>query len=148
MEVILLEKVSKLGELGDKVSVNAGYGRNFLLPKGKAVAANKANLAKFEARRAELEAAAKEALQTAQARATILRESLVTIAVQAGGAGKLFGSIGAKGIAEALTAAGHDVDKNEVKMPAGSLRNTGEYTIPLQLHSDVTVDVTIQIVAE
>jgi large subunit ribosomal protein L9 len=148
MDVILLEKVGKLGALGDKVSVKAGYGRNFLLPKGKAVVANKANLAKFEAQRAALETAEKEVLMEAQARATDLRDTLVTIAAQAGEAGKLFGSIGAKDIADALTAAGHAVHKSEIRMPAYTLRSIGEYVISLQLHSEVNVDVTIQIVAE
>lgn len=148
MQVILLEKVGKLGGLGDQVNVKAGFGRNYLIPQGKAVPANKANKESFEARRAELEAAAAEKLAAAQARAEAMSELVVTIAANAGDEGKLFGSIGTKDIADAVTAAGHAVDKAEVKMPEGALRNVGSYEIALQLHSDVSVEVTIQVEAE
>lgn len=148
MQVILLEKVGKLGGLGDQVNVKAGFGRNFLIPQGKAVPANKANKESFEARRAELEAAAAEKLAAAQSRAEAMNELVVTIAANAGDEGKLFGSIGTKDIADAVTAAGHAVDKAEVKMPEGALRNVGSYEIALQLHSDVSVEVTIQVEAE
>ena len=148
MQVILLEKVGKLGALGDQVNVKAGYGRNFLIPQGKAVPADKANKESFEARRAELEAAAAEKLAAAQARAEAMNELVVTIAANAGDEGKLFGSIGTKDIADALAAAGHVIDKSEVKLPEGALRNIGSYEIAVQVHSDVSVDVTIQVEAE
>ena len=148
MQVILLEKVGKLGGLGDQVNVKAGFGRNYLIPQGKAVPANKANKESFEARRAELEAAAAEKLAAAQSRAEAMNELVVTIAANAGDEGKLFGSIGTKDIADAVTAAGHAVDKSEVKMPEGALRNIGSYEIAMQLHSDVSVEVTIQVEAE
>ncbi len=148
MQVILLEKVGKLGGLGDQVNVKAGFGRNFLIPQGKAVPANKANKESFEARRAELEAAAAEKLAAAQSRAEAMNELVVTIAANAGDEGKLFGSIGTKDIADAVTAAGHAVDKAEVKMPEGALRNVGSYAIAMQLHSDVSVEVTVQVEAE
>ncbi|MCP4789542.1 MAG: 50S ribosomal protein L9 [Gammaproteobacteria bacterium] len=148
MQVILLEKVGKLGALGDEISVKAGYGRNFLIPQGKAVPANKANKESFEARRAELEAAAAEKLAAAQARADAMSELVITIAANAGDEGKLFGSIGTKDIADALGVAGHTVDKSEIKLPEGALRNIGSYVIAVQLHGDVSVDVSVQIDAE
>ncbi|HBD22899.1 MAG: 50S ribosomal protein L9 [Pseudomonadales bacterium] len=148
MEVILLEKVGKLGSLGDQVNVKSGFGRNFLIPQGKAVPANKANKEAFEARRSELEAAAAEKLAAAQARAEAMNELTVTIVANAGDEGKLFGSIGTKDIADALAAAGQTVDKSEVKLPEGALRNIGTYAIALQLHSDVSVEVTVQVEAE
>ncbi|HCI02748.1 MAG: 50S ribosomal protein L9 [Oceanospirillaceae bacterium] len=148
MEVILLEKVGKLGSLGDQVNVKSGFGRNFLIPQGKAVPANKANKEAFEARRSELEAAAAEKLAAAQARAEAMNELTVTIVANAGDEGKLFGSIGTKDIADALAAAGQTVDKSEVKLPEGALRNIGSYAIALQLHSDVSVEVTVQVEAE
>ena len=148
MEVILLEKVGKLGALGDQVNVKSGFGRNFLIPQGKAVPANKANKEAFEARRAELEAAAAEKLAAAQVRAEAMNELSVTIVANAGDEGKLFGSIGTKDIADALAAAGQTVDKSEVKLPEGALRNIGTYAIAVQLHSDVSVDVTVQVEAE
>ena len=148
MEVILLEKIGKLGNLGDKVAVKAGYGRNFLIPQGKAVPATEANVAKFEERRAELEAAAAEALAAANARAEALNEKEVTIVSKAGDEGKLFGSIGTKDIADAITAAGAEVEKSEVRLPEGALRNIGEYEIAIQLHSEVTATITLTVVAE
>ncbi|MFL1465245.1 50S ribosomal protein L9 [Marinobacter sp. DUT-3] len=148
MEVILLEKVANLGSLGDKVKVKAGYGRNFLLPYGKAVAATAENLKAFEERRAELEKAAAEKLAAAQTRAEALEGASVTITSKAGEEGKLFGSIGVRDIADAVTADGTEVEKSEVRLPEGPLRVTGEYDIELQLHSDVTVVIKLVVVAE
>ncbi len=148
MEVILLEKVGNLGDLGEKVKVKAGFGRNFLLPQGKAVPANKENLEVFEARRAELEAAAQQRLSEAQARADKLASVSVSIAANAGEEGKLFGSIGTRDVAEAITAAGVEVSKSEVLMPEGVIRELGEYEISLQLHSDVSQLVVVAVVPE
>lgn len=148
MDVILLEKVANLGSLGDKVKVKAGYGRNFLLPYGKAVAATADNLKAFEERRAELEKAAAEKLAAAQARGEALEGASVTITSKAGEEGKLFGSIGVRDIADAITATGTDVEKSEVRLPEGPLRVVGEYEIELQLHSDVTVNINLAVVAE
>ena len=148
MEVILLEKVANLGSLGDKVTVKAGYGRNFLLPYGKAVPATEANLKAFEERRAELEKAAAEKLSAAQARAEALEGAAFTISSKAGEEGKLFGSIGVRDIADAITAGGTEVEKSEVRLPEGPIRVTGEYEIELQLHSDVEVSVKLAVVAE
>jgi len=148
MEVILLEKVANLGSLGDKVKVKAGYGRNFLLPYGKAVPATEANLKAFEERRAELEKAAAEALAAAQARAEALEGASFSISSKAGDEGKLFGSIGVRDIAEVITAAGTAVEKSEVRLPEGPIREIGEFDIELHLHSDVDVTVKLAVVAE
>ena len=149
MEVILLENIGSLGGLGDKVDVKAGYGRNFLIPKGKAVPATSDNVAAFEARRAELERAAAEALTAAQKRAESLQAlGTITIEANVGEEGKLFGSIGTRDIADAVTAAGCEVEKSEVRLPEGSLRETGEYEISVQLHSDVTAAMTVAVVPE
>ncbi|WP_339672587.1 50S ribosomal protein L9 [Dasania marina] len=148
MQVILLEKVGKLGELGDKVNVKAGFGRNYLLPYGKAVSATKANVADFEVRRAELEAAATEKRATAEARAAKLASINVVITGNAGDEGKLFGSIGTRDIADAITAAGVDVSKSEVRLPIGVIREIGEFEIDVQLHSEVTQTVKVSVVAE
>ncbi|WP_317930033.1 50S ribosomal protein L9 [Halioxenophilus sp. WMMB6] len=149
MEVILLEKVGKLGKIGDKVSVKAGYGRNFLVPQGKALPATEKNVAEFEARRAELEAAAAEKASEATARAEKLAELVqVTITAKAGDEGKLFGSVGTRDIADAITAAGVAVAKAEVKLPEGALRDLGEYDIDLQLHTEVTQVLKVVVVAE
>jgi large subunit ribosomal protein L9 len=148
MEVILLEKVGKLGNLGDKINVKAGYGRNYLIPYGKAVSATKDNLAAFEERRSELEAAAVDKLTTAQTRAAQLEEFSVTITSKAGDEGKLFGSIGVRDVADAVSAAGVAVEKSEVKMPIGSIRDLGEYPITLQLHTDVSVEINVIVIAE
>lgn len=148
MEVILLEKVGKLGALGDKVTVKAGYGRNFLVPYGKAVPATASNVAEFEARRAELEKAAAEKLGAAEGRAEELNEKAVTITSKAGDEGKLFGSIGVRDIADAVTAAGVEVSKSEVRLPEGPLREVGEYDITIQLHSDVSAVIKLSVVAE
>ena len=148
MDVILLDKVGKLGNVGDKVTVNAGFGRNFLIPQGKALAATAANLADFEARRAELEAAAAAKRSDAEARAAKLAELAVKLATKAGDEGKLFGSIGTRDIADAITAAGVEVAKSEVRLPEGALREVGEYDIDVQLHSEVTQLVKVVIEAE
>jgi large subunit ribosomal protein L9 len=146
MDVILLERVTGLGNLGDKVNVKAGYGRNYLLPYGKAVSATAANLADFEARRAELEAAAAARRASADARAEKLNGLKVTIAVNAGDEGKLFGSVGTRDIADAITAAGVEVNKSEVRLPEGALRTTGEFEVDVHLHSDVDASITLTIV--
>ena len=148
MEVILLEKVANLGTLGDQVKVKAGYGRNFLIPFGKAVPATKANVAEFEARRADLEAAAAEKLAEAQKRAEQLSEIELTITAKAGDEGKLFGSIGTRDLAESISATGVEVAKSEVRLPAGPIRTTGEFDIALQLHTDVAATVKIFVEAE
>jgi large subunit ribosomal protein L9 len=149
MEVILLENIGNLGALGEKVDVKPGYGRNFLIPQGKAVPATEDNVAKFEARRAELEAAAAETLAAAAARGEALAAlGSVNIGATAGEEGKLFGSVGTRDIAEALTAAGCAVDKAEVRLPEGAIRELGEFEIMIQLHAEVTSSVAINIVAE
>lgn len=148
MEVILLDKVGKLGNIGDKVSVKAGYGRNFLLPQGKAVAATAKNVADFEVRRAGLEAAAAAKKAEAETRAAKLAELSVTIAANAGDEGRLFGSIGTRDISDAITAAGVEVSKSEVRLPQGALREVGEYNIDVQLHAEVTQAVKLLVVAE
>lgn len=148
MEVILLEKVGKLGTIGDKVNVKSGFGRNFLVPQGKAVAATATNVAEFEARRAELEAAAAAKKADAEARAAKLAELSVTIAANAGDEGKLFGSIGTRDIADAITTAGVEVVKAEVKLPEGALREVGEYEIDIQVHAEIIQSVKLSVVAE
>lgn len=146
MEVILLEKVQNLGELGDKVNVKPGYGRNYLVPSGKATPATPANVAAFEQRRAELEKAQAEKLGAAESRAEQLRDATVTIKAKAGTEGKLYGSVGTREIAEAVSATGVALEKHEVLLPEGALRETGEHEIALHLHSDI--DVTIKVVVE
>ncbi|MEN0039652.1 MAG: 50S ribosomal protein L9 [Cellvibrio sp.] len=148
MEVILLDKVGRLGAIGDKVTVKSGYGRNYLLPQGKAIAATAKNIADFEARRAELEAAAAGKIADATARAEKLAALEVTIAANAGDEGRLFGSIGTRDIAEAITAAGVAVAKSEVRLPQGVLREIGQYEIDVQLHSEVTQAVKLAVIAE
>jgi large subunit ribosomal protein L9 len=149
MDVILLENIGNLGGLGDQVSVKAGYGRNYLIPQGKAVPATEANVAAFEARRAELERAAAEALTAAQARAEALAAlDVITIAANAGEEGKLFGSIGTRDIADAVTAAGCEIDKSEVRLPEGALRETGEYSVAIQVHPEVMTDIALAVVPE
>lgn len=148
MEVILLEKVNRLGELGDKVDVKAGYGRNFLIPQGRAVPATKGNLERFEERRAELEKLASERLAAAEKRAEALREIELEIAVRSGDEGKLFGSVGARDIVDAIVAKGVEVEKSEVRLPHGALRQTGEFPIDVQVHSDIVVQVTLTVVPE
>ncbi len=148
MEVILLDKVGRLGAIGDKVTVKSGYGRNFLLPQGKAVAATAKNIADFEARRADLEAAAAGKIGAATARAEQLAALAVTIAAKAGDEGRLFGSIGTRDIAEAITAAGVAVAKSEVRLPQGVLREIGQYEIDVQLHAEVIQAVKLAVIAE
>ncbi|MFT6791872.1 MAG: large subunit ribosomal protein L9 [Cellvibrionaceae bacterium] len=148
MEVILLDKVGKLGEVGDKVSVKAGFGRNYLIAQGKALPANDANLAAFEVRRAELEAAAEEKKSVAQKRAGQLAEISVTLFANAGEEGKLFGSIGTRDIAQAITMAGVEVTKTEVKLPEGALRELGEYAIDIQLDSEVIQSIKLVVEPE
>lgn len=148
MQVILLEKIKNLGALGDKVNVKPGYGRNFLIPQGKAVPATEKNVADFEARRAELEARANAALADARARAERIGALAVVIAAKAGDEGKLFGSVGTRDIADAITKLGEAVDKSEVRLPNGALRSTGDYDIDLQLHGEVSVAVKVTVVAE
>ena len=147
MEVILLETLKNLGDLGAVVDVRSGYGRNFLIPQGKALPATKDNLAEVEQRRAELEKHAAEQLAAAQERGEKLNEASVTVSSKAGDEGKLFGSVGTRDIAEAITAAtGVEVEKSEVKLPHGALRNTGEYEIDVVLHADVTVTIKLAVV--
>ncbi|HEY0923917.1 MULTISPECIES: 50S ribosomal protein L9 [Rheinheimera] len=149
MQIILLDKVANLGGLGDNVAVKSGYARNFLFPQGKAVPATKANIEKFEARRAELEAKLADDLTAANDRAAkIAALGEVTIASKAGDEGKLFGSVGTRDIADAITEAGVKVSKAEVKLPTGTLRETGEYEIDVQLHAEVTATVKIVVIAE
>lgn len=148
MEVILLEKVGRLGTIGDKVNVKAGYGRNFLMPQGRAIPATTANVAEFETRRAELEATADAKKAVAVARAEKLAELSITIEANAGDEGKLFGSIGTRDIADAIIKAGAEVSKSEVRLPEGALRELGEYEINIQLHSEVTQAVKLSVVAE
>ena len=147
MEVILLEKLGRSGSVGDKVNVKSGYARNFLFPYAKAIPATKENLANFEARKVELLKAAAEKLSIAQSRADKLNGLAVIIAANAGDEGKLFGSVGTRDIAEALTAAGQPVGKSEVLLPDGALRELGEFSINLALGSEVTVTVKLNIVA-
>jgi len=149
MDVILLEKTRNLGELGQKVSVKSGYGRNFLIPLGKAVPATEANVKHFEERRAELEKKAADVLAAAQARLEKIKAlGNVTITSKAGDEGKLFGSIGTRDIADAITAAGVDVQKSEVSLPLGAIRQAGDYEIDIQVHSDVNGTVTLSVVPE
>jgi len=148
MEVILLEKVANLGNIGDRVKVRSGFGRNFLLPQGKATLATAANVAKFEARRAELERLAQEQFSSAQQRAAALKDFHLTIHAKAGTEGKLFGSIGTADIAEAGTRAGHAIARSEVRLPNGPLRMVGEHSVNLHLHADIDVTLPVTIIAE
>lgn len=148
MQVILLQKVANLGNIGDRVKVKPGFGRNFLLPTGKATLATPDNVAKFEARRAELEKLACAELQSAEERAAALKDFKLTITAKAGTEGKLFGSIGTVDIAEAVSKAGFKLQRSEVRMPNGPLRMLGEHQVELHLHADVDVPLTVTIVAE
>lgn len=148
MEVILLEKVYNLGELGDKVKVKPGYGRNYLIPSGKAVSATKENVAMFEERKAELEKQQQEALAAANSRAEKLKDVSVTITRKAGSEGKLFGSVGTIDIAEAVSATGTELEKHEIRMPEGPIRVTGEYEFDVQLHADVTTMIKVIVAPE
>ncbi|QKT04709.1 50S ribosomal protein L9 [Ectothiorhodospiraceae bacterium 2226] len=149
MDVILLEKVQNLGNLGDRVKVRSGYGRNFLLPKGKAVAATPDNIAKFEERRAELEKALAEAVAAAEGRAAKLEGLSVTIKHRAGDEGRLFGTVSPAEIAEAITqASGEEISRKEIDMGGQSLREVGEYDVRVMLHADVAPAVKVVIEAE
>ena len=148
MDIILLQKVANLGNIGDRVKVKSGYGRNFLLPKGKATLATAENVAKFEARRAEFEKTARVELESAQARAKKLEGFKLTLTAKAGGEGKLFGSIGTSDVAEGLKKAGVEIERSEVRLPHGPIRLAGEHTVQLHLSADVTVPLTVIVVAE
>jgi large subunit ribosomal protein L9 len=148
MDVILLKKVANLGNIGDRVKVKSGYGRNFLLPSGNATLATASNVAKFEAQRAEFERTAAADLETAERRAQSLRDYKLIISAKAGTEGKLFGSIGTADIAEALTRAGYPVERSEVRMPLGPIRTVGEQVLSLHFHSDVNLDLSVTVVAE
>ncbi|RRQ22671.1 50S ribosomal protein L9 [Thiohalobacter thiocyanaticus] len=148
MEVILLEKVANLGALGDQVRVKPGYGRNYLIPQGKATPATPENIEKFEQRRAELERQAAEALAAAQTRAGKLEGFELTLTAKAGDEGKMFGSVGTADIAEGLNAAGHEIERQEVLLPEGAFRQLGEYEVQLRLHADVEATIKLVIVAE
>ena len=148
MQVILLQRVVNLGKLGETVDVKAGYGRNYLIPQGKALPANEANLAKFEARRAELEPIEAKELAEAKARAEALADVNVIMRAKVGDEGKLFGSIGTRDIADALTKSGLPVDRVEVKLPEGSFRQVGEYKVTIQLHHDISADILVTILSE
>ena len=148
MDVILLTKVANLGNIGDRVKVKSGYGRNFLLPKGKATLATPDNVKKFEARRAELEKVAREQFADAEKRAAAFKDFKLAITAKAGTEGKLFGSIGTADIAEACTAQGHKLARAEVRLPTGPLRTVGEHVVALHLHTDIDVQLPVVITAE
>ena len=148
MELILLQKVKNLGGLGDKVNVKPGYGRNFLVPQGKAMRATDASLADFEKRRAEYEAKANQVLSGAETRKAALDGVAVTIKANASTEGKLFGSVGPRDIAEAFSAAGHPLEKSEVVMGEGPLRHTGEFDVHVHLHADIHSTVKVIVVAD
>ena len=148
MQIILLQRIVNLGKLGETVDVKPGYGRNFLIPHGKALPATKANIEKFEARRAELEADEAKEVATAQTRADALTDVNVIMRAKSGDEGKLFGSIGTRDIAEALTNSGLEVDRAEIKLPEGTLRQIGEYSVDIQLHHDVTATILVTILSE
>tara|TARA_Y100000814_G_C12263828_1_gene379356 strand:+ start:210 stop:656 length:447 start_codon:yes stop_codon:yes gene_type:complete len=148
MNVILLEKIGNLGDLGDEVSVKPGFARNYLLPQGKAVTADDENRTVFEGRRAELEASANEKLAEANTRAEKLVDKELSIAVKSGEEGRLYGSVGTQNIADALTAEGIPVERSEIRMPEGVIRILGEYEIAIQLHTDVTAEIKVVVVPE
>ena len=148
MEVVLLQKVKNLGNLGDKVRVKPGYGRNYLVPQGKAVPATAANVADFEKRRAEYEAKANQVMSGAETRKAALEGASVTIKANASPEGKLFGSVGPRDIAEAFSAAGHPLEKSEVVMGEGPIRHTGEFEIHVHLHADVHSTVKVVVAAD
>lgn len=143
MDLILLEKVLNLGDLGDLVKVKAGYGRNYLVPQGKAVPATKENLAAFEARRAELEAAAQDRLGKAEARQAGLADVVVELTANASEEGNLYGSIGPREVANAVSALGHEINKSEVIMGEGPIRTVGEFDVIIHLHADVEATVKV-----
>lgn len=148
MEIILLEKIENLGAMGDKVIVSPGYGRNYLVPQGKAKAATAENIAEFEARRAELEQAAAEVLAAAEVRRDQIDGKTVEIVAKAGDEGKLFGSIGTADIADAIKATGVEIERNEIRLPEGAFRQIGEYDVVLHLHTDVDATIKLVVSAE
>ena len=148
MDVILLTKVANLGTIGDRVAVKSGYGRNYLLPTGKATLATPGNIKRFEASRAELEKKAHAELQDAESRAARLKDFKLTLTAKAGNEGKLFGSIGTADIAEAATAAGQKIARSELRLPNGPLRTVGEHSVTVHLHSDLNVDLLVLIAGE
>ena len=148
MDIILLQKVANLGNIGDRVKVKSGFGRNYLLPHGKATLATPDNIKRFEARRAELEKAAHEHLSSAEQRAEQVKEFKLVIPAKAGTEGKLFGSIGTSDIAEAATRAGINIERSEVRLPNGALRTIGDHLVTLHLHADIDVPLAVTIVAE
>jgi large subunit ribosomal protein L9 len=148
MNVILLERVNNLGDLGDEVYVKPGFARNYLIPNAKAVQANNANREVFEQRRSELEAKAQGILGEAKARAEKIEGHILTIMVKSGEEGRLYGSVGTQDIADALVADGHEVERSEVRLPDGAIRALGEYEIAVQLHSDVTAGIKVAVVEE
>ena len=148
MNVILLEKIGNLGDLGDEVSVKPGFARNYLLPQGKAVTADDENRTVFEGRRAELEASANEKLAEANTRAEKLVDKQLSIAVKSGEEGRLYGSVGTQNIADALTSEGIPVERSEIRMPEGVIRVLGEYEIAIQLHTDVTAQIKVAVIPE
>jgi large subunit ribosomal protein L9 len=148
MDIILLQKVANLGNIGDRVKVKSGFGRNYLLPAGKATLATPDNIARFDARRAELERAAHEHLSSAEERAAAMKDFQLVIAAKAGTEGKLFGSIGTSDIAEACSKAGFKVQRSEVRLPNGPLRTLGDHAVTLHLHADIDVPLAVSIVAE
>ena len=148
MEVILLEKIANLGNLGDKVTIKSGYGRNYLVPQGKAVAATAKKIAEFEARRAELEKAAAEKLSAAQKLGNELSKLQIVITHKAGDEGRLFGSVGTHNIADAITEAGIEIGKHQIRLPHGAIRHIGDYPIDINLHSDVVVTLNVKVAAE
>ena len=148
MDVILLTKVANLGNIGDRVNVKSGYGRNFLLPKGKATLATPDNVKKFELRRAELEKIAHEQFKDAESRAAAFKDFKLQITAKAGTEGKLFGSIGTADIAEASTKAGQKLARAEVRLPTGPLRTVGEHVVSVHLHTDIDIQLPVVITAE
>ena len=148
MEVILLETIGKLGDLGDKVNVSSGYGRNFLIPKKKAVPATAANLEAFEEKRAELEKNAEAKLEDAKKRGEQVADLALNLTAKAGEEGKLFGSITVRDIADACLSNGVEIEKSEIKLPDGPLRNTGEFEVGIQVHPDLIVKMKIIVSAE
>ena len=148
MELVLLQKVKNLGNLGDKVRVKPGYGRNFLIPQGRAVPATEANVAEFEKRRSEYEAKANDVMTAAEARKASLEGAAVTVKANASAEGKLFGSVGPRDIAEAFSAAGKPLNKSEVVMGEGPIRHTGEFEIQVHLHADVHMTVKVIVAAD
>jgi len=148
MNVILLDNIENLGNIGDLVSVKAGYGRNFLLPKGKAALATKENIVEFEAKRADLEKAAAAGLASARARAELVQGMELIVPANAGSEGKLFGSIGPIDIAEAFSKVGVEVGRSEIRLADGPLHEIGDFIVGLHLHPEIDVEVTVKVVAE